>query len=241
MRGQPAAVVEARLRPQRKAIGQAVGGDADRARGEPIHRVRLVVGPRHQRREGQLHALRRVAAQDVAVERIEGQRVLVVDRARADLRKHAALGRLGIDVVEMRKVGRILQVAERRHAVPLGVARPAAAAPPKPIAPDGDGAGADAREARGATVRSRARSHLRRLGLDPTTRPSGSPRSRISAADRAGRSDPSGRCEPCRRSIAARRRNSTAARGRAPWWRRPDRRGSWRRSAARSACPPPGS
>jgi hypothetical protein len=67
-----------------------------------------------------LDALRRVAAQDIAVERIEGQRVLVVDRAWADLRKHAALGGFGIDVGEMRKAGPIIQIAEGGHAVPLG-------------------------------------------------------------------------------------------------------------------------
>jgi hypothetical protein len=120
LRRELAAVVETRLRPQQKAVGQPVGRDAHRARRQPVHRVGLVLGTHHQTRECQLHALRGVAAQDVAVERIEGQRVLIVDRAGADLREHAALRRFRIDVIEVREIGRIFQVAERRYAVPLG-------------------------------------------------------------------------------------------------------------------------
>ena len=75
---------------------------------------------RHQGREGQLHALRGVALEDVAVERIEGEEVLIERRDRADLREHAALRRVRIDIVEMLEVGGIFEVAEGRDAVPLG-------------------------------------------------------------------------------------------------------------------------
>jgi hypothetical protein len=113
--------MEPRFRPDRKAIREPVIGNAHRARGEAVHRVGLIVGPRHQGREGALHALRRVAAQDVALQRIERQRVLIVDRARPDLREHAAFRGLRVDVVEVREVFRIFQLAERGHAMPFGV------------------------------------------------------------------------------------------------------------------------
>ena len=41
--------------------------------------------------------------------------------------------------------------------------------------------------------------------------------------------DPSARCAPCRKSTAAQRNDSTTARGRAPWWWRPVRSGSWKK------------
>src|SRR5581483_2233111 len=49
------------------------------------------------------------------------EEVLIVLAHRPDLGEQAALGRLRIDVVEMRKVGRIFQLAEAGHAVTLGV------------------------------------------------------------------------------------------------------------------------
>ena len=78
MRGERRAVVKFRLRPQRKAIGQPVVGDAHAARGQPVHGVGLVARAHHQGREGELHALRGVALQDEAVERIEGLERLIV-------------------------------------------------------------------------------------------------------------------------------------------------------------------
>ena len=68
-----------RLRPDEEAVGQAVGRAPHLARGKSIHRVRLVAAARHQRGEGQLHALRGVALEDEAVERIEGEEVLIVE------------------------------------------------------------------------------------------------------------------------------------------------------------------
>ena len=73
MRRQRRAVVKFCLRPQSEAVGQPVVGYANAARGKPIHGIGLVARAHHQGREGKLHALRRIALQDVAVERIEGQ------------------------------------------------------------------------------------------------------------------------------------------------------------------------
>ena len=92
--GQRRAVVEFGARPDEELIDQAVGRAAHFLRGKPVHGVRLVAGADHQRREGQLHALRGVALEDEAVERIEGEEILVVEAVRADLRKHAALRRV---------------------------------------------------------------------------------------------------------------------------------------------------
>src|SRR5262249_59119838 len=77
-------------------------------------------GARHQAREGELHALRAVALEDEDVERIEGEKVLIEDPVRSDLGERAALGRVGVDVVEMLERRRIFEIAERRDAVPLG-------------------------------------------------------------------------------------------------------------------------
>ena len=117
MRGQLRAVVKARLGPHREAIGELVGRNLHRLRGEAIHRVRLVAGARHQRRKGQVHALRALALEDEGVERIEGEEGLIVGATDGIERKQPALRRIRIDVVEMLEVGGIFQVAEHRHAV----------------------------------------------------------------------------------------------------------------------------
>jgi hypothetical protein len=61
--------------------------------------------------------LRRVAPQDVAVERIEGEKILVELPRRPDLRKSTALRRLRIDVAEVGEIGRVGEIAERRQPV----------------------------------------------------------------------------------------------------------------------------
>jgi hypothetical protein len=109
--------VEARLRAQQEAIDAAVGGDAHHARGQAVERVGLVPGALHQGRERALDAHGGVAAQDEAVEGIEGQEILIVIADGADLGKHAAFARLRIDIVEVAEVDRIFEVAECRHAV----------------------------------------------------------------------------------------------------------------------------
>ena len=123
MGGQLGAVVKARLGAHQVAVGLAVGRNAHRARRQPIHAVRLVVRARHQAREGQLHALRGVALEDVAVERIEGEEVLIEHPVRADLREDAAFRGLRIDIVEMGEVARIFEVAEDRDAVAFRLVR----------------------------------------------------------------------------------------------------------------------
>src|SRR5450830_1413043 len=123
MRGERRAVVESCLWTQREAVGQPVVGDANATRGQPIHAVGLVARAHHQGRESELHALGGVTFQDVAVERIEGLERLIELPVRADLREHAALGCIRIDVIEVREVGRIFQIAEGGHAVTPGILR----------------------------------------------------------------------------------------------------------------------
>ena len=109
--------MKTRLGTQEKTVGQTVRRDGDRARRKSVHRVGLVGGPHHQRREGQLHALRAVALEDERVERVEGEEVLIVLSIGADLREGPALRGVRVDIVEMTKVRRVLQVTEGRHAV----------------------------------------------------------------------------------------------------------------------------
>jgi len=56
-----------------------------RARRETVQRVGLVLGARHQAREGELHTLRAIALEDEAVERIEGEKVLIEGPRRPDM------------------------------------------------------------------------------------------------------------------------------------------------------------
>ncbi len=130
MCGDCRAVMKPRFRTQQETIGQAVAGNTHRFRNQPVHAVRLVGSARHQRRECQFHALRRVAAQDVAVERIEGQERLVELPRRSDLREHTALWRRRIDVIEMGEVGRVFQIAEGGHAMCFALIRRQRAAHP---------------------------------------------------------------------------------------------------------------
>ena len=119
MRVEPGSVMELRFRTQQETIGEAIGRDHDRARGKAIHGVRLIEGPHHQGGEGELHAERSVALEDEAVERVEGVEVLIVPPGGAELRELPTLGRGRIDIGEMLEVGRIPEIAEAGHAVPL--------------------------------------------------------------------------------------------------------------------------
>ena len=114
--------MKTRLGPHREAVGELVGRNPHRLRRKPVHRVGFVVGARHQRIKGQLHALGAFALEDEGVERIERLEGLIVGAGRRDRRKQTALRRIRIDVVEMLEVGRVFQVAEHRHAVHLGAA-----------------------------------------------------------------------------------------------------------------------
>ena len=209
-----------RLRPDEEPIGEAVGRDPHLCRrpGRTWRRARPRT--RHQGGEGQFHALRGVALEDVAVERIEGEEVLVELPAWPDLRKHSALRGVRIDVVEMAEVRRIFEIAESGNAVDFDGRRSACAAEKAGVR---DRGGATRQQKLAPATRLRpgvayvtAGSRSSPPWRHPTTTRSGTPTRRISAADRDGRSGPSARCALCRRSIAARRNCSTAARGRAP-------------------------
>src|SRR5262249_57792065 len=98
---------------QQEAVGASIRRDPHSARGKTVDGVGLVGRARHQRRERELHSLRAVALEDVAVERIEGEEGLIVLPLGADLGKYAALRRARIDVVEMDEIRRLFEIAER--------------------------------------------------------------------------------------------------------------------------------
>src|SRR5262249_40645194 len=98
--------------PQQKTISEPVGRYLHCARSEAVQRVGLVLGACHQAREGELHTLRTIALEDEAVERIEGEKVLIEGPSCPDVGEHAALRGVWIDVIEMLEVGRIFEIAE---------------------------------------------------------------------------------------------------------------------------------
>jgi hypothetical protein len=86
-----------------------IDGRCDQA----VHGIRLVGGADHQRVKQKVEALGGVAAQDIAVETVEG-----VDARGADGGDAAASRRVRVDIVEVIEAGRILQLAEDRPAMP---------------------------------------------------------------------------------------------------------------------------
>src|SRR5262249_45536086 len=62
--------------------------------------------------------LRGVTLEDVAIERVEGEKILIELTVRPDLGKHAALRCIWIDIVEMAEVRRGFEIAEGRD--PMG-------------------------------------------------------------------------------------------------------------------------
>ncbi len=119
--GQRAAIVKPGTGAHQEAIGQAVVRDLNGPRSEAIERVGLVLRARHQGRECRFDSGSSITFQDEAVQRIEGNGVLVVDDRRRDLRKHAALRGGRVDIVELLEIRRVLEVPERRDPVPLGL------------------------------------------------------------------------------------------------------------------------
>src|SRR5262249_59470466 len=113
LRGEPRTVVEFGFRPDEKSVVQAVGRAAHLRGGKAVHRVGLIARAHHQGGEGELHALRRIAPEDIAVEGIEGEKILVELPRRPNLRESAALRRPRVDVTEMSKVRRVSEIAER--------------------------------------------------------------------------------------------------------------------------------
>ena len=103
------AVVPARLGPQEEADAAPVGRKRDALGDQPVGGVRLVCRAFEQALEGQARAGRARALQRERIERAVG-----IDRGEME---PAALGRIGGHVVEVRKVGAILQVAEERESV----------------------------------------------------------------------------------------------------------------------------
>src|SRR5512143_2693903 len=123
MRCQRRPVMKFCLRTQSETVRQLIVGYANTARGKPIHGIGFVPRTYHEGRERKLHALRRIAFQDKAVERIEGLERLIELAVWANLREHPAFRRVRIDVAKMRKVRRIFEVAEGRHTMSIGVLR----------------------------------------------------------------------------------------------------------------------
>src|SRR5215831_15390492 len=119
--GERATIVELDPGPQQKTISEPVGRYLHRARSEAVEGIRLVIGARHQAREGELHTLRTIALKDEAVERIEGEKVLIEGPGCPDMGKDSALRGFWIDVIEMLEVGRIFEIAEGRNPMALGV------------------------------------------------------------------------------------------------------------------------
>src|SRR5262249_43740417 len=119
--GERVAIVELDPGPQQKTISEPVGRYLHRARSEAVQCVGLILGARHQAREGKLHTLRTIALKYEAVERIEGERVVIEGQSCPDVGEQAALRGVWIDVIEMLEVGRIFEIAEGRYPMALGV------------------------------------------------------------------------------------------------------------------------
>ena len=119
--GERAIIVKREAGPQQKTISESVGRYLHRARSEAVQRVWFVLGAHHQAREGELHPLRAIALEDEAVERIEGEKVLIEGPSCPDMGEHAALRGVWTDVIEVLEVGWIFEISEGRHAVALGV------------------------------------------------------------------------------------------------------------------------
>jgi hypothetical protein len=62
-----------------------------------------------------------IPCEDEAVERIEGEKVLIEGPSGPDVGEHAALRGVWIDVIEMLEVGRIFEIAEGRNPMALAV------------------------------------------------------------------------------------------------------------------------
>src|SRR5262249_57191563 len=136
LRRERGTVVEFGAGANEELIDEPIRRAADLLRGKAVHRVRLVAGADHQCGEGKLHALGGVALENEGVKRIKRKKILIVETVGADLRKHAALWRVGIDVTKVQKIRRVGEIAERGEPVRLdhigGVGRrPAPPAPRK--------------------------------------------------------------------------------------------------------------
>ena len=76
---------------QRESVGQPIIGDTRTLRAaKSVHGIGFVARTDHERRKRKLHALRSVALENEAIERIEGLERLVELAVRPNLREHAA-------------------------------------------------------------------------------------------------------------------------------------------------------
>src|SRR5262249_7810314 len=119
--GERAAIVERDAGPQQETISEHIGRYLHRACSEAVQRVGFVLGACHQAREGELHPQSGIALKDEAVERVEGEKVLIKGPSCPDVGEYAALRGVWIDVIEMLEVGRIFEIAEGRNPMTLGV------------------------------------------------------------------------------------------------------------------------
>src|SRR5262249_38592484 len=67
--GERTAIVERDAGPHQETISQSIGRYLHRARSEAVQRVGLILGPRDQAREGELHPHGGIAPEDEAVEK----------------------------------------------------------------------------------------------------------------------------------------------------------------------------
>ena len=108
--GDRRAVGETRLRIEMEGDGAAVVRHLDRLRDEAIERERLIEAARHQALDDKVaDPVRRHAAHDQRIETVEG--------AESAHRQTTALGRIRIDVREMREAGRLFGAAIEGDAV----------------------------------------------------------------------------------------------------------------------------
>src|SRR4051812_23538954 len=106
------AIVELDPEPHEETIGASVGRYSHSARSKPIQSIRLILCSRHQARERQLHALGGIALENEAVEGIECDQVLIEYPTRSNVREHAALGSVRIDVIELLEIRSIFEIAK---------------------------------------------------------------------------------------------------------------------------------
>jgi hypothetical protein len=113
MGGERAAIMELDATSHQEPIAELVGRDLHRPRSETVQGIGLVLGACNQAREGDLHALGGIALKDKAVEGIEGERVLIENSRRRNMREHSALRGVRIDIIELLEVRRIFEVPKR--------------------------------------------------------------------------------------------------------------------------------
>ena len=113
------AIVPSRLWPQEEAHRPPVGGERDLGGDQPVCRVRLVRRAFEQALEGESpHPAAAHTLQRERIERAEGTDGGQVQRT--------ALRRIRLDIVEVCKIGAVLQVSEEREPVGRSLALPRA-------------------------------------------------------------------------------------------------------------------